>query len=48
AFEGFRVYDLVRTGRVVGTLPATSPKLILPIPQREINNNSLLTQNAGY
>ncbi|RZK19850.1 MAG: RagB/SusD family nutrient uptake outer membrane protein, partial [Hymenobacter sp.] len=40
AFEGFRVYDLVRTGRVVGTLPATSPKLILPIPQREINNNS--------
>jgi hypothetical protein len=48
AFEGFRVYDLVRTGRAVGTLPATSPKLILPIPQREINNNSNLVQNQGY
>lgn len=48
AFEGFRVYDLVRTGRAVGTLPATSPKLVLPIPQREINNNSLLVQNSGY
>jgi hypothetical protein len=48
AFEGFRVYDLVRTGRDVGTLPATSPKLILPIPQREINNNPNLTQNPSY
>ncbi|RZL01734.1 MAG: RagB/SusD family nutrient uptake outer membrane protein, partial [Hymenobacter sp.] len=54
AFEGFRIYDLKR---VNATLPATAssaavsanaPNLILPIPQREVNNNSLLTQNAGY
>ncbi|MGI4863971.1 MAG: RagB/SusD family nutrient uptake outer membrane protein [Janthinobacterium lividum] len=48
AFEGFRLHDLKRTGQAVGTVAATSPTLILPIPQREINNNSLLTQNAGY
>ena len=27
---------------------ASDPRYILPIPLREINNNSLLTQNAGY
>lgn len=27
---------------------ASDPRLVLPIPQREINNNSLLTQNPGY
>ncbi|GAB3636820.1 RagB/SusD family nutrient uptake outer membrane protein [Hymenobacter arcticus] len=27
---------------------ASDQRFILPIPQREINNNSLLTQNAGY
>jgi hypothetical protein len=48
AFEGLRIHDLKRTGRPVGTIPANSPLLVLPIPQREINNNSLLTQNAGY
>ena len=48
AFEGFRIHDLKRTGRPVGTVAITSAPLVLPIPQREINNNSLLTQNAGY
>ena len=48
AFEGFRIHDLKRTGRSVGTIASNSPTLVLPIPQREINNNSLLTQNAGY
>jgi len=48
AFEGFRIHDLKRTGRPVGTLASNSPTLVLPIPQREINNNSLLTQNPGY
>jgi hypothetical protein len=48
AFEGFRIHDLKRTGRPVGTIASNSPLLVLPIPQREINNNSLLTQNAGY
>jgi hypothetical protein len=27
---------------------ASDPRFILPIPQREINNNANLTQNAGY
>ncbi|TVT40572.1 RagB/SusD family nutrient uptake outer membrane protein [Hymenobacter setariae] len=27
---------------------ASDQRFVLPIPQREINNNSLLTQNAGY
>jgi hypothetical protein len=27
---------------------ASDPRFVLPIPQREINNNSLLTQNPGY
>jgi hypothetical protein len=27
---------------------ASDPRYILPIPLREINNNSLLTQNTGY
>jgi hypothetical protein len=48
AFEGFRIHDLKRTGSAVGTLASNSPLLVLPIPQREINNNSLLTQNPGY
>lgn len=48
AFEGFRIHDLRRTGRPVGALASSSPLLVLPIPQREINNNSLLTQNSGY
>lgn len=48
AFEGFRIHDLKRTGRPVGSLASNSPTLVLPIPQREINNNSLLTQNTGY
>jgi hypothetical protein len=48
AFEGFRIHDLKRTGRPVGTIPSSDQRFVLPIPQREINNNSLLTQNAGY
>ena len=48
AFEGFRIHDLKRNGQAVGSLPADSPLLILPIPQREINNNASLKQNAGY
>lgn len=54
AFEGLRIYDQKRTNatlpasRSTDAISANDPKLILPIPQREINNNSLLTQNSGY
>jgi hypothetical protein len=48
AFEGFYLHDLKRNAQSIGSLPYTSPRLIFPIPQREIDVNSNLTQNAGY
>lgn len=48
AFEGHQIHDIKRTSRSVGALPFNSPKLIFPIPRREIDANSNLTQNAGY
>jgi len=54
AFEGFALGDLKRN-RESTTDPATnaplawnSPRLVFPIPLREINANPNLTQNAGY
>lgn len=48
AFEGFTLHDIKRTQGTVGTLAWNSPKLIYPIPDREIRVNSNLTQNEGY
>ena len=48
AFEGHLVHDHKRTGRPVGTIAATDNSLVLPIPQSELDTNSLITQNAGY
>lgn len=48
AFEGFYLHDLKRNGLAVGTLPYTSPRLVFPIPQRELDTNSNLVQNPGY
>ncbi len=50
AFEGQLIHDLKRTGRSVGALPFSSPKLVFPIPQREIDANPELAnqQNEGY
>ena len=56
AFEGHRLHDIKRTqGVTLGTSatapngPAwNSPKLILPIPLREIEVNKKLVQNEGY
>jgi len=48
AFEGFALNDIKRTKGTVGTLPYNSPKLILPVPQREIDVNKQLKQNEGY
>lgn len=47
-FEGHLVHDHKRTGRPVGTLAASDNSLVLPIPQSELDTNSLITQNAGY
>lgn len=47
-FEGHLIHDLKRTGRSVGDLPFSSPRLVFPIPQREMDANSNLSQNQGY
>lgn len=53
AFEGQRWYDLVRTGRAQAVMSAFTPSWnsryeLWPIPQREIQQNTALTQNPGY
>jgi len=56
AFEGHRLHDIKRTqGVTLGTSATTpngpawdSPKLILPIPLREIEVNKSFVQNEGY
>ncbi len=48
AFEGHNLHDIKRLKGKVGALDFNSPRLIFPIPQREIDANKQLTQNAGY
>ncbi|OAQ38437.1 glycan metabolism protein [Pedobacter psychrophilus] len=48
AFEGSRIHDLKRVKVSTGTFPYDSPKLVLPIPRREIDANASLIQNPGY
>lgn len=60
AFEGYRWFDLVRTGRAIEVMQSctdvqrtyaaklTENRLIWPIPQTELDQNDLLIQNAGY
>ncbi|MEP6948137.1 MAG: RagB/SusD family nutrient uptake outer membrane protein [Ginsengibacter sp.] len=48
AFEGFALDDLKRLKGSLANLLWNSPKLIFPIPKREILVNSNLTQNEGY
>jgi len=48
AFEGQFLPDAKRLQTAVGVLAWNSPKLILPIPQREMDVNKQLVQNEGY
>ena len=48
AFEGYRLHDLKRTKKNIGTFPHNSPKMVFPIPYREISVNPALVQNPGY
>ncbi|KQS33434.1 RagB/SusD family nutrient uptake outer membrane protein [Dyadobacter sp. Leaf189] len=48
AFEGHMLHDIKRNKGNVGALPYDSPRLILPLPQREIDVNKKLVQNEGY
>ncbi|TAG18228.1 MAG: RagB/SusD family nutrient uptake outer membrane protein [Cytophagia bacterium] len=53
AFENHRWTDLVRTGQAQAVMSALKPtfqarNLLMPIPQRELIVNSLLSQNTGF
>ncbi len=48
AFEGHNVIEAKRLQKNVGVTPWNSPKLIFPIPQREMDVNKNLVQNSGY
>lgn len=48
AFEGHFLFDLKRTKGSVGGIPWDSPRLVFPIPQREMDANDKLEQNEGY
>lgn len=48
AFEGFRLHDYKRTKRSIGAFTYLDPKLVFPIPDREMNANKSLVQNPGY
>ncbi|MFP8489264.1 RagB/SusD family nutrient uptake outer membrane protein [Gracilimonas sp. Q87] len=47
-FEGQLLHDIKRTQRSVGARSYDDPKLVLPIPRREIDSNPNLCQNASY
>jgi starch-binding outer membrane protein, SusD/RagB family len=48
SFEGFTLHDEKRLEKNLINLTWNSPKLVYPIPQREIYANPNLTQNEGY
>ncbi len=58
AMEGFRLYDLIRTGRDIipgdteslrsTTIASDDYRVALPIPDSEIRANSNIVQNTGY
>jgi len=47
-FEGLQVHDQKRLKETRGGIAYNSPRLILPIPQREMDTNKKLVQNQGY
>lgn len=48
AFEGNRLHDLRRLQRPVRGVAFDADNLLFPIPQREVDANSMLVQNPGY
>lgn len=57
AFEGHRWFDMIRVDKgnyalnflhSIGKTQATKDRLIFPIPQTEMDANSLMKQNPGY
>ena len=47
-FEGQLLHDIKRTQGTVGARSYDDPKLVLPVPRREIDSNPNLCQNASY
>jgi hypothetical protein len=47
-WEGFRLHDLKRWQQDIGTDPYDAGNLIFPIPEREMEANTKLVQNAYY
>ena len=50
AFEGHRIHDIKRLKQSIGVWGYKNPKLLFPVPAREIRNNPALKsqQNEGY
>ena len=57
AFEGHRWFDMIRIDngnyaltflKSIGKNNVTKERLLLPIPQTEMDSNHLMTQNPGY
>lgn len=50
SFEGFRIHDVRRLHENVANYPYDDPKLVFPIPARELEANPSLRdeQNPGY
>jgi len=48
AFEGERFYTVKRLKLTVDNHPYNDPKLIFPVPQREVDLGNALPQNEGY
>lgn len=48
AHEGHKIHDVKRLQENVGSFAYDDPKLVFPIPNREINANPNLEQNTGY
>jgi len=48
AYEGFALHDLRRWHQNIGSLSYDSPRLLLPVPQREVNENPEMVQNSWY
>jgi hypothetical protein len=49
AFEGVRIHDFKRLEKSTGSFAWNSPKLVFPIPRREVDATSgVVAQNSGY
>ncbi len=46
--EGSRIHDFKRTQTATGLYLYNDPKLVFPIPEREVDANTALVQNPGY